>query len=874
MKPLRLLASALFRRARMERDMAEELALHMEYRADDLVRSGCSPAEARRRARLEFGAMEGYKERCREVRGLAWFDELRGNLRYTIRSLRASPGYASAVVLSLAIGIGANLCSLISVNSIVLHAFPYPHLNRIMMLWETNTRQGVESRQAAAANIFDWKEDTHAFEVLSAYLPWDALLTGGGEPERVQAARVSADFFSALGISPARGRGFTERECQPGSDAVVVVSHAFRKSHMPAAREPAGEKIALDGRGYTVIGVMPEEFDFPLATEMWVPLALSPEDKARRDVANLAVLGRLKAGVSAERARAELAALAATLEKRYPRTNAGRGVEIWPLGSINDITDRFVLILAFAAGFVLLLACANIGNLQLARFTARQKEMGLRAALGASRFRLVRQLLTESLVISAAGGVAGLWLGTWELGLLKAAIPAEILRWVGGLKHLQMDPGVLAFSFGLSLAAGAGCCLPSIYQLLRRRQGDGVSEALKEAGRGYTSSRAGNRARTALVSTEVALALILLVGAGLMVRTFDRMLTVNDGFDPRGLLTLEVTPSPNAYREGTQKAQYYTRALAEMGTLAGVEAAAASGGIGATKWEIEGREAPAPAEPRPGAWAITPKYFQAMRIPIVEGRPIAEQDGPDAPRVVVLSETLAHHYWRNSSPLGQRIRLGGADSPWLTVTGICGDVRDWFFGDAEPMAYVSYRQEPPAAVRFVLRTVRDPMQSAGSARLALRRVDANQAIYNVKTMEQHVAEQTSGVRTAATVMSIDAGIALLLALMGSYSVASFFVAQRTQEIGVRVALGASPRSILRMVLLQTARISSLGLAAGLSVALVLSAIMSRTLYNVVAMEPLTFVGLTAMLGASALLAAYVPARRAARVDPVIALRGE
>jgi predicted permease len=409
---------------------------------------------------------------------------------------------------------------------------------------------------------------------------------------------------------------------------VVVVSHAFRKSHMPAAREPAGEKIALDGRGYTVIGVMPEEFDFPLATEMWVPLALSPEDKARRDVANLAVLGRLKAGVSAERARAELAALAATLEKRYPRTNAGRGVEIWPLGSINDITDRFVLILAFAAGFVLLLACANIGNLQLARFTARQKEMGLRAALGASRFRLVRQLLTESLVISAAGGVAGLWLGTWELGLLKAAIPAEILRWVGGLKHLQMDPGVLAFSFGLSLAAGAGCCLPSIYQLLRRRQGDGVSEALKEAGRGYTSSRAGNRARTALVSTEVALALILLVGAGLMVRTFDRMLTVNDGFDPRGLLTLEVTPSPNAYREGTQKAQYYTRALAEMGTLAGVEAAAASGGIGATKWEIEGREAPAPAEPRPGAWAITPKYFQAMRIPIVEGRPIAEQDGP------------------------------------------------------------------------------------------------------------------------------------------------------------------------------------------------------------------------------------------------------
>ena len=870
MKSLRVLAAALFRRARMERDMAEELALHMEYRAGDLERAGCTHAEAARRARLEFGAVEGYKERCREVRGLAWFDELRGNLRYTVRSLRASPGYVLAAVLSLAIGIGANLGAFITVNSIVLHPFPYPHLDRIMMLWEANTRQGTAFRQAAAANFFDWKENSGSFEAMSAYQPWNALLTGGGEPERVPAARVTADFFGTLGMAPALGRSFTERECQPGSDAVAVVSRAFQKSHVTTL----GDTIWLDGRRHTVIGAMPEEFDFPLAAELWVPLALSPERKARRDVADLSAIGRLKAGVSLERGRSELAALSATLEKRYPQTNQGRGVEVWPLRSFNDVTSQFVVIVWCASGFVLLLACANIANLQLARFTARQKEMGLRAALGAGRLRLVRQLLTESLVVSASGGLLGMCLGTWEFVALKAAIPAETLRWVGGLKHLQMGPGVLAFGFGLSLATGVCCCLPSIYQLFGQRNGDALSEALKEAGRGSTSSRAGNRARTALVATEVALALVLLVGAGMVVQAFGRILAVHAGIDPRNVLTMEVTPSPNAYREGTPMAQFYQRVLAEMATLSGVEAAAASGAVGAAKWEIEGRDALAPAEPRPGVLAISAHYFHAMRIPMVEGRSIAEQDGPEAPPVVVLSETLAHYYWRGSSPVGQRVRLGGASSPWLTVAGVCSDVRNWFGGYAEPMAYVSYRQDPPAAVRFALRTARDPMQSAAAARMAIRRVDANQAIYNVKSMEQVLTEQTSGVRTAATVMSRDAAIALLLALMGSYSVASFFVAQRTQEIGVRVALGASPGSIVRMVLAQTARTSGLGLAVGLLAAAVLSAIMSRALYRAVALDPLTFVGLTAVLGASALLAAYVPARRAARVDPVVALRGE
>jgi putative ABC transport system permease protein len=870
MKSLSLLAGGIFRRSRMERDMADELAAHMEHRTDDLLRSGLPPTEAARRARVEFGGVENYKESCREARGLAWFDELRGNLRFTMRSLRGSPGYAMAAVLSLAIGIGANLCAFVSVNSIILHPFPFPHLDRIMLLGETNAKVGAERAPVAPANFFDWKENSRSFDSLSAFRPWDALLTGTGEPERVSAARVTADFLATLAMAPAQGRGFVERECQPGEDGVVLVSQAFQKSHQVSL----GQTISLDGRAHTVVGVMPEEFDFPLATEVWAPLALSLESKARRNTPELSVIGRLKPDVSVERGRSEMAALAGTLARRYPQTNDGRGVSIEPLGQMNEISDRFVLIIWCAAGFVLLLACANIGNLQLARFTARQKEMGLRAALGASRFRLVRQVLTESLVISAAGGLLGLFLGSWELGIMKITIPAEVLRWVAGLRHLQMNPVVLAFGFAISIAAGVACTLPSIYQLLRQRSGGGLSESLKEAGRGSVSSRAGNRARTVLVATEVALALVLLVGAGLMVRTFERMLAVNAGIDPKGVLTLEVTPSPNAYRDGAQTAQFYQRTLAEMDTLSGVEAAAVTGAAGVANWEIEGRDKPAAGEPRPQARAISARYFQAMRIPMVEGRSIGEQDGPEATRSVVLSESLAHYYWRGSSSIGQRVRLRGASSPWLTVVGVCGDVRDWFGGEPVPMAWVSYQQEPPSAVRFALRTVRDPMQSAGAARMAIRRVDANQAIYNVKSMEQVLAEETSGVRAAAMVMSIDAAIALLLALMGSYSVSSFFVAQRTQEIGVRVALGASPRAIVGMVLAQTARTSAVGLGSGLLVAGALTAFMSRALYHVVAIEPLTFVGITAMLAASALLAAYVPARRAARVDPMTALRSE
>jgi predicted permease len=867
--------SALFRRSRMESDLAEELRFHVESRTDDLMRSGYTPEDAARRARLEFGAMEAYKETCREVKGILWFDELRNDIRYTLRTLRTSPGFALASVLSLAVGIGVNLSCFVSVNAIVLHPFPYPRLDRIMTLWEINPRLGTLRYGVAPANFFDWKQNTGSFETLSAYRTWDVTQTGVQDPQRVQGALVTTGFFELLGVQPLRGRSFSDRESEPGYEAVAVVSHAFWKNRL-GSTDPIGKAVVLGGRNYTVIGVMPEDFDFPLGTELWAPWALSPEARNQRGIGTMAVLGRLKPGVSFQQGRSEFLSISGMLAQRYPQTNEGRSVLITPLLELtNQITDRFALILLCAAIFVLLLACANVGNLQLARSTARQKEFGLRAALGAGRFRIARQLLTENIVIAILGGVVGLFLAYWNLSVTKAGIPPQVLRWVAGLRTMRMEPGVIAAGFGLSVAAGIVCGLPSIYQLLRTRSR--VNESLKEGGRNSLLGSSHSLMRNALVVAEVAIALVLVIAAGLMVRTFERILALDAGFDPKNVLTMQIALTPANYRDNSQAADFYHRVLQRLDTLSGVEASATQ-----SLWSrpgnfaIEGRTELLPGEPRPDVRAISARYFQVMRIPILQGRPISESDGAEAPRVVVVSESFARHYWPDSVAVGQAIKFGTVGTgraSWL-VSGVCGDVKDWFGGAARPAAYVSYQQLPSLSMQLLLRTSLDPMKSVNGARAEVRSVDANQPLYDVKSMEQILSEETSGVRMAAGIMSGYAAIAVLLAVIGSYAVASFFVVQRTQEIGIRMALGATRQNILRLILSHTARTSSAGLAIGLVLALVLTQIMSHVLYNLVAIEPMMFVALTSLLAVSALLAGYIPARRAAHSDPMAALRNE
>jgi putative ABC transport system permease protein len=871
-----MLWAGLVRRSRAESEMAEELRFHMESRAADLEREGLAAADAKRRARLEFGSVEGYKEVCREARGFRFFDELRADLRYAFRTLRHSPGFTAMTVLSLALGIGVNLLVFSSLYYVVLNPFPYPALDRMVTVSGTRAKSPSERSPSAAADFLDWKQASRSFESLAAYQDWDVNLTGVSHPDHIQSARASAEFFDVLGMHALRGRTFGAAECEPGRDAVVVVSYGFWQTRLAARPDAVGETLSLGGLKHTVIGIMPDEFNLPLASELWVPLALTPEEKAERGVPSLQVIGRLKPGVSAAQAGADVGAIARDLERRYPRTNEERRVLVSSFREVmKNESPRFLLVLAGAACFVLLLACTNVGGLQVARTMGRQREFGLRTALGAGTFRILRQLLTESLLVGVAGGAVGLALASWDLNLIRSNLPPMVFRFVPGLRDMRINGETVALGIVLAIAASLLCCLPAIFQVLHQGRQADVAGALREGGRTTGASPSRSRVRTALVTAGVALAFLLLVGAGLMAGTFQRMLTVPLGYDPHHVLAGEIALYGSEYRKPSRIAGFYETVLRNAGRLPHVQAAAAVGGLGPTvSVSIEGRPQPRPEEPKPDLSSTTPEYLRAMRILLLQGRWISERDGPEAPPVVVLSASVVRHYWPASDPLGQRVRLGGADSPWLTVVGVSGDVHDWFFGDALPAAYVSYRQFPQASMRILLRTPEDSPGLAAALGREVREVDREQPLYNVQTLEQQMRDAMSGVRNASQLMISYAVIALLLAVTGIYSISAFFVVERTREIGVRMSLGATPRGILKMVLAQSCSMSGIGLLVGLPLAVLLTLGMSRVLYNVVPVRPMMFVGVTALLGALSVLAGYIPARRAARLEPMAALRHE
>ena len=798
------------------------------------------------------------------------------DFRHALRGLPKTPAVSIVAVLALALGIGVNTSSFTAVNALVLHPLPFPHLERVMTLWETIPKLGAERDAVAPANFLDWQEQNSAFEQMAASRRWDANLTGVDEPERIQAYLVTPSFFPLLGLKPALGRTFSPGESEPAHDGVVVVSRGFWQRRLASAPDTIGRTISLNGRTFTVVGVMPGDFDYPLATDLWAPLVLSTEEMHQRANRSLSILGRLKPAIPVSQARVEMETIARRLEQRYAQTNEGRGVLVTPLQELtNNVADRFVLILMAAAMFVLLLACANVANLQLARATARQKEIALRAALGASRFRIARELVTETVLIALLGGVFGIFLADWNLAWTRASFPPAVLRWMAGLKNMHMDTSVLLFTLSASLVAGVLCGLPAIWRLLRRTTLADLNEILREGGRGSGAGPARSHAQSTLVVAEVALALVLLVGAGLMVSTFQRMFTLNAGFNPKNVLSAEISLPAVKYRDDAQIRTFYSQVLHGLDTVPQVRAAGA-----VTYWGkpagffIEGRPDPRPGEPRPNLQAVNSHYLQAMEIPLLEGRSISEQDGTDAPRVVVLSESVARHYWPASDAIGHRIKLGNAQSAWMTVAGVCGDTRSWFTGEPFHDAYIPYLQAPRRSMSLALRTTSDPMQVAGGVRAKVREVDKNQPVYDLKSMEQILNEETSGVRVSASTMSMYAVIALLLAATGIYAVISYSVVQRTHEVGVRMALGAGRGDVLKLTLLRALRLSGIGLAIGVPVAFALTRLMSSVLYNVVAMEWTLFAGFTAVLASSALLAGYIPARRAAKVDPVVALRHE
>lgn len=781
---------------------------------------------------------------------------------------------AAVAVLALALGIGVNASSFISINAIVLHPLPYPKLDRIVTLWGTLPKVRTQQTPLSPGDFVNFERESHSFAALAAYRAWDANLTGDQIPERIEATRVSPNFFAVLGTGAQLGRTFANEDAAAHAREVVV-SEGFWKSHLAGSRPAIGKPILLNGSSYTVIGVMPDRFDFPLGTEIWAPLELNAAEKGDREHHDLMAIGLLRPEISAGQASAELGSIASGLAKQYPLTNQDRTAIVTPLTNMADrVTNQFVFTLLGAAGFVLLLACANIGSLQLARAMNRERDIAVRAALGAGRMQIARELFAEALLISICASIIGLLLASWNQVWMRSTIPAFALRVVPGLRNMHIDATVILFTAGLSVITGVLCSLPAIAQVFRRLRGD-FHQTLRSRGGAQAAVTGRNTLRTALIVFELALALVLLVGAGFMVKTFERLLYVNQGFDPKNLLTMQVALPSMEYREAARMVSFYDGVLGRFGTLRGAKAAGLLSYLGAPeRLTIEGRAELQPGEPRPDVRAVSSQYLQTMRIPMIEGRFLADRDRVESPKVVVVSENVARHYFPHSSAIGHRIQLN-ARSGWLTIVGVSANViEDWFQNQPAPLAYVSYAQFPSTQAMLLVRSAGDPMELARPAVRNIREVGKDVPVYDVKTMERTMYEERGGIRAAATTMITYAAIALLLAVTGIYAMISHFVGARTHDIGVRMALGASRMQVLRMTMKQSVGFIAAGLAFGIPLAALLAQAMSKALFNVVRIDAGTFALFAGVLAAAGLIASYVPSRRATKIDPMNSLRSE
>ncbi len=804
------------------------------------------------------------------------------DLKFGLRMLARNPGFTAVAVVTLALGIGANTVIFSSVNAMLLRPFAFKNLDRAVAVWETAPKQGMDNISTAPANFFDWRDWTgqsKSFELLAATHRWNVNLTGSGVSERVEGVQVTQDFFPLLGIAPQLGRTIAAGDFNPGRSSVVMLSYGFWQRHLAADRGIIGKTLQLNGAKFNVVGIMPADFDYPVGAEAWSPLDLTATQKADRTNHYLRAIGRLRAGVSIAQAQADLNAVAERLGRQYPDTNAGHGVRV--LGLVEDMTGgsrQFLAVLMGAAIFVLLLACANVANLQLARATARQKEIVLRTALGAGRWRIARQLVTEGALVSTLGALLSLLLSSWGLELSRRSLPVFILQHVPGVKHLVIDSRVLAFTLAIGVLSGIVAALAPALQASHTD----VNEVLKEGGRGGGSGPGRTRLRSLLVVSEVALALVLLVGAGLMVEGFRNFANTDLGFDRNHVLTFHIALAKSKYRDRSSVRGFCDRALARLQSLPGVQWAAGVTSVpGAWNWNsveyrAEGQPAPGPGEVRSAfSQSITPAFFRTLRIPVLRGRAFTADDGPDTNPVAMVSESLARRIWPGQDPVGKRIRLGSgqAHEPWRTVVGVAGEVRITdFVPEPRPTVYVPFAQAPETSLTMTVRTAGNPVALTAAARAAVKSIDPDQPAYDVRTLSQILSDNNSGIEFSARMMLVFGAVALILAAAGIFAVMEYSVRQRTHEIGVRMALGAQRQDVYKLVVGYAIRLVLTGLALGVPFALALTHVMSSLLFGIVRMDALVFLGFTILLSLVAALAAFVPARWATRVDPMVALR--
>ncbi|HVO98711.1 MAG TPA: ABC transporter permease [Bryobacteraceae bacterium] len=799
------------------------------------------------------------------------------DIRLALRGFQKTLGVTAVIVLALALGIGVNASCFIWVSALILHPFPYPGLERIVTVWDSPANQPDDRGAVSPANYLDLKKRSSSFEALAAFRPWNANLSGIGEPVHIEACLVTPEYFAALGVAPTLGRVLNEDDAQAGRRGALVVSHDFWTTHLASNPAALGTQVSLNGATFTIAGVMPEEFDFPLGTQIWAPLAFTAAERQDWGSRTVSMIGRLKRGVPVAQARAEFATLGRRMAVEHPETNEGRALQTVPLSELVQIyTARFLMTLLATAGFVLLLACANVANLLLVRVSGRQRELAIRTAMGASRARIAMQLLVESGFIALIAGALGLDLAAWSLSISKRTIPAEIYRWVGGMKHAHIDTTTVLMTLAVSLAAGFLCALPSLSLVLREAASKRLSDSLKESGRSSGAARSRSLLRTALAVSEVALALILLAGAGAMVSSFKRFLKVNPGFETAHLLMMEISLPQPKYAGSTAATEFYQRFLEDLPEIPGARAAAIRAVMPADAVYIEGRPAPRPGELVPQTQAVSPGFFETLRLPMIEGRVISWSDDRDHPGVAILSRSVARQYWPGESPIGRHIRFSKDDPRWLTVVGVCGDTTDWFGNQTEARAYVAFFQSPRVRpdARVYVSTFGDPSSVVRPVQGLVWKIDPVLALFDVKTMEQDITVQTSGVRSSSSSMTQYALIGLILAMTGIYGVISYSVARRTHEIGVRMALGADRATVLRMTLSDALRIGGVGLAIGIPLALAMLRAMSSVLFGVIQLDGWTFAALTLTLAFCAIAAGFVPAWRASRLDPVAALRDE
>jgi putative ABC transport system permease protein len=810
------------------------------------------------------------------------------DIRYGFRMMWKKPGFTLVAVLALALGIGANTTVFSIVDALLLRPFNVREPERLFMVYEQNLKAGFERGSLSASNFLDARAEVKSLEHLAAWDNVSLNMSEGDKAERLLGIEVSPEVFAAVDGRALLGRVLGAGDAEPGKEEVIVISHGLWQRRFGGDPSVVGREVNLNGRVHTVVGVMPRGFALPPQSgDVWKPLVFTPQQIERRGMHYLRMMGRLREGATPEQARAELDALAARLQAQYPNSNAGRSFTIETLITSYTRGPRpFLTVLLGAVGFVLLLACANVANLLLVRASSRHKEVAIRMALGASRWRLVRQMLTESVLLALIGGLLGLLIAVWGVDLMRAGIPANLARTMPNWENVGVNASAFYFALAVSVLTGLLFGLAPALQATR----GGFNESLKDGGRTSGGGSSRNRLRSALVVSEVTLSLVLLIGAGLMIRSFVRLLETEPGFDQSNVMLADVELAGPRY-DGEAPAQeqargdFYRRLVERVGALPGVESAAVINIVPLSRsntnssYVVVGQPVPSKDQEPMANWrVVSPDYLALMKIPLLRGRHLdGRDDRADAPRAALVNEALARKHFAGGDPLGQRLNFGGdpEEKDFYQIVGVVGDIKHRSLdGVVEPEVYVPYAKSPWSGMTIAARTTGDPAQLFAAVEAEVGALDRDQPMFNPRTLEQVVAESLAPQRVTMGMLGVFAVIALLLAAIGIYAVMSYSVAQRTHEIGIRMALGAQPGNILKMIVGQGMLLAGVGIAIGLLAAFFLMQGMARILYGVSATDPATFVGISLALALVALAANFFPARRATKVDPMVALRYE